>query len=254
MPDAIVLCYHALSPTWEADLSVRPDSFERQIAMLCARGYRGMTFTELVTSKPTGRVVAITFDDSYSSVIELARPILDRFGLPGTVFVPTDFADSEQPMRWAGIDRWLGGPDEHEMMPMSWAQLRTLAADGWEIGSHTGSHPHLTTIGDDALARELERSKAACEQNLDGPCTSIAYPYGDLDDRVVAATAEAGYSVAAAMPRRLQSREPLEWPRIGVYRRDQDARFRLKVSPTVAQLRRTSAWSPLDRVRRGLHM
>jgi peptidoglycan/xylan/chitin deacetylase (PgdA/CDA1 family) len=254
MPDAIVLCYHALSPTWNAALSSTPASFERQIAMLCARGYRGVTFTQLVTSAPPGRVVAVTFDDAYRSVIELARPILDRFGLPATVFAPTDFIDSEQPMRWAGIERWLDGPNERELMPMSWAQLRTLAEAGWEIGSHTSSHPHLTQIGDDALTRELERSKAVCEQHLDGPCTSIAYPYGDFDRRVVAATAEVGYRAAAAMPRRVESREPLEWPRIGVYHRDRDARFRLKVSPTVARLRRSSAWRPLDGFRRGLRM
>jgi peptidoglycan/xylan/chitin deacetylase (PgdA/CDA1 family) len=254
MTDAIVLCYHALSPTWEADLSTTPARFERQIAMLRARGYRGATFTELVTTQPSGRVVAVTFDDAYRSVIELARPILDRFELPATVFAPTDFIDSEQPMRWARIDRWLDGPHERELMPMSWAQLRTLAAAGWEIGSHTGSHPHLTTIGEEALAQELQRSKAACEQHLDGPCTSIAYPYGDVDSRVVAATAHAGYRAAAALPSRLHQPEALKWPRVGIYRRDDDARFRLKISPTVARLRRSPAWSSLDRLRRGIRM
>jgi peptidoglycan/xylan/chitin deacetylase (PgdA/CDA1 family) len=250
MTDAIVLCYHALSPTWEAALSSTPERFERQIALLLRRGYRGVTFTEAVGSHLRGRVMAVTFDDAYRSVLELALPILERHGVPATVFAPTDFIDSEEPMCWAGIDRWLGGPHERDLMPMSWAELRTLAEAGWEIGSHTGSHPHLTQVDPATLADELSRSKAACEYHLSGPCTSLAYPYGDVDARVVAATAQAGYSAAAALPRDLRSREALEWPRIGVYQVDNNLRFRLKVSPTVAHLRRSGAWSPLDGLRR----
>lgn len=250
MTDAIVLCYHALSPTWEAALSTTPERFERQIALLLRRGYRGVTFTEAVGSHSRGRLMAVTFDDAYRSVLELALPILERHGVPATVFAPTDFIDSEEPMCWAGIDRWLGSPYERELRPMSWAELRTLADAGWEIGSHTGSHPHLTQIDPAALANELARSKAACEHHLAGACTSLAYPYGDVDERVVAATAQAGYSAAAALPRDLRSHDVLEWPRIGVYRVDNVFRFRLKVSPTISYLRRSGAWSPLDGLRR----
>jgi len=250
MNDVIVLCYHALSPTWEADLSTTPERFERQMALLCSRGYRGATFTEAVSSPPRGRVMAVTFDDAYRSVIERGLPILGRLGIPATVFAPTDFIDSEKPMSWPGIDRWIGGPHERELTPMSWAELRTLADADWEIGSHTGSHPHLTELDDDALEDELARSKALCERHLGCPCTSLAYPYGDLDARVIAATRSAGYRAAASLPSRLQARDQLEWPRIGVYHRDDHARFRLKVSPTVTRLRRSAAWSSLDRLRR----
>ena len=85
MTDGIVLCYHALSPTWEADLSTTPERFERQLELLVRRGYRGVTFEQAVRA-PHERTVAVTFDDAYRSVLELARPILDRLGLPATVF------------------------------------------------------------------------------------------------------------------------------------------------------------------------
>jgi peptidoglycan/xylan/chitin deacetylase (PgdA/CDA1 family) len=248
MTDLIVLCYHALSPTWEASLSTTPEHFERQLALLCSRGYRGATFTEALYSPPPGRVVAVTFDDAYRSVLELARPILDRFELPATVFAPTDFIGAEQPMSWPGVDRWLGGPHERELMGMSWSELQSLRDAGWEIGSHTGSHRPLTELDDDALADELARSKAACERHL-GSCASLAYPYGDVDARVVAAAARAGYRAAAAMPSRLCSYEKLKWTRVGVYHADGALRFRLKVSPTMLRLRRSRAWSPLDRLR-----
>ena len=244
----LVLCYHALSPTWEAALSTTPERFERQLALLRGRGYRGATFAEAVAASPGERVMSVTFDDAYRSVLELAKPILDRYELPATVFAPTDFIGSEQPMRWPGIDHWLGGPDEAELIPMSWAELGKLAETGWEIGSHTGSHPHLTQLEDAALEDELARSKAKCEQML-GSCVSLAYPYGDVDERVVAATARGGYDVAAALPSRLHSRRPLEWPRVGVYHADDERRFKLKVSPTLIRLRQSHAWSAIEGLR-----
>jgi peptidoglycan/xylan/chitin deacetylase (PgdA/CDA1 family) len=247
--DVIVLCYHALSPTWEADLSTTPERFERQIAMLAGRRYRGVTFSEAVRSSGAGRVVAVTFDDAYRSVLELARPILERFGMPATVFAPTDGVDAARPLDWPGIDQWHGGPHERELTPMSWADLRTLAAAGWEVGSHTATHPHLTQADDATLEDELRRSKATCEQHLRSPCESLAYPYGDVDARVVAATARAGYNAAAALPRRLSALGALQWPRIGVYRADDARRFRLKVSPAVRRLRRSAGWNALDRPR-----
>jgi peptidoglycan/xylan/chitin deacetylase (PgdA/CDA1 family) len=250
MNDSIVLCYHALSPTWEADLSTTPERFERQLELLVSRGYRGVTFTEAVESPARGRVLAVTFDDAYRSVLELGLPILNRLGLVATVFAPTDYIDSERPMQWPGIDRWVGGLHERELTPMSWAELRALADTGWEIGSHTGSHPHLTQIDDDALLDELARSKAACEDHLNGPCASLAYPYGDFDARVITTTTTAGYRAAATLPSRQHARKALEWPRVGIYNRDGDKRFALKVSPGIARLRRSAAWDALDGLRR----
>jgi peptidoglycan/xylan/chitin deacetylase (PgdA/CDA1 family) len=240
--DAIVLCYHALSPTWQAALSTTPVRFERQISLLIARGYRPVTFTEATRAQSGERVMAITFDDAYRSVLALARPILERHSAPATVFAPTDFIGSERPMSWAGIDHWLSGPHASELTPMSWSELRALADAGWEIGSHTASHPHLTQVEEHRLDDELQRSKATCEQQLACPCVSLAYPYGDVDRRVVAATARAGYETAAALPSRIDSRDPLDWPRVGVYHADDELRFRLKVSPAVLRLRRSRLW------------
>ncbi len=247
--DVIVLCYHALSPTWDAALSTTPELFERQLTTLVRRGYRGATFTDAVTAPPAERVLCVTFDDAYRSVEELARPILDRLELPATVFAPTDQIGVEGPLRWAGIDHWIGGPHEAELTPMSWPELRALAEHGWEIGSHTGSHPHLTQIDDASLDSELTRSKAACERELNAPCTSLAYPYGDVDDRVVAAAARCGYTAAAALPGRLHAEETLRWPRIGVYRADDERRFRMKVSRPLRALRQTGAWDALQALR-----
>jgi peptidoglycan/xylan/chitin deacetylase (PgdA/CDA1 family) len=250
MRDKLVLCYHALSDSWEADLSTTPQRFERQLRLVLDRGYHAVPFTDLVVSHDRDRRVAITFDDAYRSVIELGAPILRRLGIPATVFVPTDYTGRDAPMRWPGIDQWIGGPAETELMPMSWDEIRSLRAAGWEIGSHSASHPHLTQLDDAALTEELTRSKRACETELGRACTSIAYPYGDVDRRVIAAAAAAGYIAGAALPTRLDLRGPLEWPRVGVYRLDDDRRFRLKVAPTLRRVRSSTVWTFLDGVRR----
>jgi peptidoglycan/xylan/chitin deacetylase (PgdA/CDA1 family) len=231
----LVLGYHAVSETWPAPLAVTPDQLRRQLEWLVDRGYRGTTFHDAVTSEARPRTFALTFDDAYRSVLDLAYPILSSLGLPATVFVVTDFGDGRRPLEWPGIDHWRGGPHERELRGLGWEQLEQLADGGWEIGSHTCTHPRLTRLSDQALARELEASRAACEEALRRPCRSLAYPYGDVDGRVTRAAGKAGYTAAAieglARPR------PLAWPRVGVYRENSMGIFRLKVSPTLGQLR-----------------
>src|SRR5205085_9051635 len=86
LSDVLVLCYHAVSPTWGASLSVTPDEFESQLRTLLRRGWRGATFRDAVLRPPWPRTLAVTFDDAFLSVLELAHPILARLGLPATVF------------------------------------------------------------------------------------------------------------------------------------------------------------------------
>jgi peptidoglycan/xylan/chitin deacetylase (PgdA/CDA1 family) len=191
-----------------------------------------------------GRSTAIlTFDDAYRSVLELAKPILDSHGMRASVYVPTDWAGRAEPMTWPGIDQWLGGPHEHELTCMSWDELAELEDAGWEVGSHTRSHPRLPELEDDgALAEELEGSRQACEDGLGRPCESIAYPYGAHDERVVAAAGRAGYRYGLTLPGRLHAPRDLAWPRIGIYHVDRGRRFRLKVSPAMRAFRATRLW------------
>lgn len=249
MRDLLVLCYHAVSPSWPAALSVTPDALERQLATLARRGYRGVRFSDALSGELDGRVVSVTFDDAYRSVLELAKPILDRHDYPGTLFVPTDWPGEGRAMRWPGIDMWLGTPHEHELLPLTWRELSELAACGWEIGSHTCTHPHLTGLDEPALTRELESSRERIEAELGRPCSSLAYPYGSVDARVAEAAGEAGYRFAATIPRVLTTPRPLLWPRAPVYHTDDLRRFNAKVSPSLRWLRASLPGNLLDRAR-----
>jgi peptidoglycan/xylan/chitin deacetylase (PgdA/CDA1 family) len=242
--DVLILCYHAVSPTWPAALSVTVEQFERQVHRILSAGHVPVTFAAASLARPGQKVVAFTFDDAYRSVLELAHPVLERAGAPATVFVPTAHVGTRRPMAWPGIDRWLGGPHERELVPLQWRELSELAAAGWEIGSHTQSHPRLTTLDDEQLRQELVVSRETCEQRLGRACPSVAYPYGDVDDRVARAAKLAGYRFGAALPGSPRDRDPLRRHRVGIYHHDRRWRFEAKVSRLLRRARSSARVGP----------
>ena len=242
--DVMVLCYHAVSPRWATALAVSPTAFDAQIHHLVRHGWRPTTFSDAVVSTRPGKLLAITFDDAFASVKALAWPILRDYGAVATVFAPTAFMDGHTALDWAGIDEWRHTADADELRAMDWDDLAELAAAGWEVGSHTCTHPHLTELDDETLAHELRESRATCAAHLGQPCRSIAYPYGDMNPRVVAATAAAGYEAGARLSRDLRPSGPLSFPRVGVYHLDDWSRFRVKTSGAVRRLRASSFVRP----------
>jgi peptidoglycan/xylan/chitin deacetylase (PgdA/CDA1 family) len=63
MSDVLVLCYHAVSVRWPAELSVTPERLEEQLRLLVRRGFKGATFHQAVIAPPAPRTLAVTFDD-----------------------------------------------------------------------------------------------------------------------------------------------------------------------------------------------
>ncbi len=230
----LVLCYHAVSDTWPCTLATSPRRLEAQVRGLLAKGYEPMTFVEAVKGDAAAKALAVTFDDACRSVFELALPILRDLGVPATVYVPTAFVGSSVPMNWPGVDQWIGTAHEHELLCMSWEQLDELAGEGWEIGSHTRTHPKLTALDDAALAEELAASRELLAERM-GDGRTLAFPYGDNDRRVQAAARETGYEAAAGLRPGPGSR--WNWPRVGVYPADDRRRFRFKVNPVVRRAR-----------------
>lgn len=229
MSEVLVLCYHAVSPTWTAGLSVTPEAFERQVSSLVRKGWAPATFAEVAREHPAGRTLVVTFDDAFASVKTHALPVLRRLGVRATLFAPTDYVSRQAPLAWSGLDHWERTPDAAELTPMSWDDLRELADLGWEIGSHSCTHPMLTRLDDATLSTELTRSREECAQRLGRPVTTIAYPYGNCDERVCEFTRQAGYEAAAALSWPSAEVDPFRHPRIGIYHKDSWPRFRFKV-------------------------
>jgi peptidoglycan/xylan/chitin deacetylase (PgdA/CDA1 family) len=238
--DLLILCYHAVSDTWPGVGAIATGALDRQIRHLLRRGYRPLTLSAALASDPAERRLVITFDDAFHSVLERGLPVLERLGAPATLFVPTDFADEAAPMTWSTLGRWLGTAHERELRCMSWDGVRHLAGVGWEIGSHTCSHPKLTAIDGAEAAAELTRSKRACEAEVERACLSLAYPFGLHDPAVVELARGAGYERAVTLGERLlgpRSRRPLELSREGVYRGTRWPHFLAATSPLLGRVR-----------------
>ncbi|HEY6298587.1 MAG TPA: polysaccharide deacetylase family protein [Candidatus Binatus sp.] len=103
---------------------------------------------------------------------------------------------------------------------MTWNDVRALSAAGFDLGSHTVTHPILSNLEPEQLREELLESRAAIEMQTGLQCTALAYPNGlsrDFSDLVVAATAQAGYDFAFTVSNRwcLRARDPLRLDRVG---------------------------------------
>jgi peptidoglycan/xylan/chitin deacetylase (PgdA/CDA1 family) len=237
----LVLGYHAVSSTWANSLAVSVEALALQLEYLSKRGYLGLTLTDAERRRRAGSLprksVVVTFDDGYAST-ERAAPVLASFGFPGTVFLVTDFVESRELLSWPGIEDLHSSESEAELRPLSWEGVERLAGAGWEIGSHTMSHPLLTRVEDDRLRRELEGSREVIVRRL-GSCSSIAYPYGLADEHVADAARRAGYDVAVMLTFAHFVDEPLRRPRVGMTSEDTRLRLAAQVSGAGQAFRRS---------------
>ena len=89
-----ILMYHALTEKAEEarDTIITTYAFEDQIAALTEAGYKAVFFDDLRDYVNEGKplpekAVVITFDDGYSSNLDLAMPILEKYGQCATTSV-----------------------------------------------------------------------------------------------------------------------------------------------------------------------
>lgn len=195
-----ILMYHNLGvPPQGArlrNLYVRTSAFARQMFLLKLLGYQGLSMSAAMPylrGEKQGRVAVITFDDGYVDTLEQALPILQKHGFSATCYVVS--------RRTGQYNDWDAASLNVRKSLMNDAQVRDWHAAGMEVGAHSRTHPRLTGCTDTELQDEIAGSKADLETLLSKPVTQFCYPYGDLDERVVAATRQAGYDAATTVQR-----------------------------------------------------
>lgn len=156
-------------------------------------GYTPITFRDVLaylegTHPLPARPIILTFDDGYEDTYTLAFPLLQRYGMQAVVFAVADFE-----RRWNFWD-----PDAEHAPLLSPVQMKEMAAQGIEFGSHTVNHPHLPTVDIQRCRRELVVSRQRLEDLLGESVISFAYPYGEFSPEVRAAVQEAVYAFAVA--------------------------------------------------------
>lgn len=245
-----VLGYHrvAADPATLADdialgLAISSREFESHVAHLAAT-WRVLSVSDARRLAASGGLpagaCAITFDDGWADTYHVAFPILRRHGLTATVFVATDYIDTDRTIPTTRLYRVLlrqarrqgeppcaareryrtikqAGPqtmaatlsmlateaaaDDPGDRMLTWAQLRELSNAGWEIGCHGRSHVSLAGLGPKALLRETAEAKEMLESALGGRADGFCYPQGDRDAAAAAAVRSAGFAYACSSQR-----------------------------------------------------
>lgn len=230
---AAFLCYHSIAADGPPFVSVAPEAFERQLALLRRRGFRSGSLDDLralaAGGRPPARLAFITFDDGYLDNHETARPLLEEYGFRGIFFLIPPLLDGGLALAWPRVEaRRRSHP--RIMRSMTWAMAESLRDAGHDVGSHTLTHPRLPDLGEDELAAELGDSRAELERRL-GRCDAVAYPFGASSARVEAAAAAAGYALGFTLPFGAQWRAGAHGiPRVSVDHRDDERRFALKLT------------------------
>jgi peptidoglycan/xylan/chitin deacetylase (PgdA/CDA1 family) len=240
----VFLGYHSVTEDGPPYLSLRPETFRRQLDLLAGAGFRSGTRDVLERlaggERPSGRYAFLTFDDGFLDTATAAMPLMSERGLTGMAFVLPGHLDRGAALAWPEV-AGEAARRPRLMRSMDWSMLETLIEAGWEVGSHTMSHARLPELSDEALAQELLDSRRTLEARL-GRCDLLAYPFGAWDERVARAAAAAGYSFAFTLPFGGQSGATrMSIPRVTVDDRDSPWRFRAKLSG----VGRATLFSPL---------
>jgi peptidoglycan/xylan/chitin deacetylase (PgdA/CDA1 family) len=199
-----ILTYHRVvdspPPDDPAGHWVTAGTFERHLRWLAAHGYSSLPVAAVGRAFDDGagipdrlplRAVVLTFDDGYRDNYDLAWPLMKRYGFTATIFLVSESI--------GGYNRFDADLPGAPVPMLSWEQVREMGSAGIAFGSHTCTHPSsLIGLDDNRLRYELEGSKATLEEMLNAPVDQFSYPHDQLDGRVEAAVASAGYTLACA--------------------------------------------------------
>lgn len=191
-----IFMYHGLDP---AGGSVSYDAaiFDQQISWLRSAGFETITLDHLISWQQTGKPalpakpIVLTFDDNYITIYTVGYPTLKKYGFMGVNFAHTHYVGTVTSYDHA-----------------DWNEITEMERDGTILTeSHTVMHLYLTQQTATALKSELEDSKASIESHVNGKTVRhLAYPYGDNNAAVRAATVAVGYKSAVTTQAGLNTR------------------------------------------------
>ncbi|MCU1674565.1 MAG: Polysaccharide deacetylase [Frankiales bacterium] len=221
-----VLMYHGFSHGYRTDdpyhLVVSDRNLDDQLGHLRTRGWTALDLDGYLTALDRrglpGRSYLVTIDDALRSVAEVGAPVLARAGVPSILFTP--------PGLLGGTTRWLAEQPDEPILTSD--QLRALSDDGMEMGVHGWDHATMKGMTDAELTRNTVDARAAVADATGVLPRAFAYPFGDYDERALAAVARAGYEVAFSV---YDGRGRHAVPRVDVKPDDSVRAFRLKLIP-----------------------
>jgi peptidoglycan/xylan/chitin deacetylase (PgdA/CDA1 family) len=105
-------------------------------------------------------------------------------------------APAERDRRLAQLRLRLGVSQPAECELASWDAAQALVRAGMEVGAHTLTHPHLSTLPAEAQSREIGGSIELIERRMGVRVQGFAYPGGDYDAHTITAVGGLGLAYA----------------------------------------------------------
>jgi peptidoglycan/xylan/chitin deacetylase (PgdA/CDA1 family) len=162
-------------------LTVTPASFEKHLVYL-KDNYEVIPLYDLAQrikqKKLTGREAAITFDDGYRDNLTYALPLLEKYGLPATIFVTSSFIGKRGEFDWD-----MEYHEQERAYYINENEISLLSKHPLiEIGGHTHTHPRLSRTSYQDQEYEIRINKDILEKTINKKIRLFAYPFGGTHD------------------------------------------------------------------------
>ena len=165
-----ILMYHNISNIEQVSsgLTISVQKLERQLCHLAESGFTTFHLSELenLTAIPQQSIV-ITFDDVTDNQFLYAVPLLEKYNLKATFFIPFGYIGK--------TDLW----NEGEETIMTMQKLQSLGT--WiELGLHSYAHKKYETLTETQINEDFEKCFKIIEENDLKVYKAVAYPYGNF--------------------------------------------------------------------------
>ena len=219
-PGVPVLLYHGVDTNCSQNkYTLDTEVFEQQLRWLKNQGYSTILPSEIKKQEfnyNPAKTVILTFDDGNLNNYTIVYPLLKKYGYTGVFFIVTSMID-------------------HRKI-ISAEQLKEMAVNGMEIGSHTISHPFLDTLGENEIVRQLKQSKQKLETITGADVISLAPPGGWFNTKTIINARQQGYEFIFSCEIGLNdlTQKPFVYKRIEVLRNMSLAKFKDLLIPSRA--------------------
>jgi peptidoglycan/xylan/chitin deacetylase (PgdA/CDA1 family) len=221
-----------LNPAFR-EFSVTPQKFNRQMWWLNHLGYKSINLDSLLEWRKGNRQfpehpIILTFDDGFKDTYKYAPGTLIKYSQTAVFYLVVGKIGDKS--------NWI--PEDGRDIPlMNWEEVHQLHSSGFQIGSHTMSHPRLNEIPGDVCRQEIAESKIILDEFLGKNVDHFCYPYGSYNEDVKEIVAETGYSSATSTKEGLSDwdDDPFTLKRIDINSNDNllDFIFKLKFGRNV---------------------
>lgn len=172
---AVILQYHHVSDKTPASTSISPQQFKAHMQYLVENNFTVVPLSSVVNQivkkqEIIDKTIVITFDDAYLDILTNAKPILDEYGFPYTIFVNPAILDANRKNY------------------LSWQQIIDLSDAGVIIANHGLTHDSLARIPDgisskewyEAQTEKLIKAEELIKEHTGQNWQYFAYPYGEF--------------------------------------------------------------------------